>query len=901
MNKKSFPFLLFLMVAVFIVNGSVFAAVNGECGPLNGHSYRAPFSPSTSSELCYTGTPSGIHGSGPWTWTCYGKDGGTNAYCSAERTSVNPYICCCEPVNGQCGSSNGKYFTSAPTSNLCVSGTASAVSGSGPWTWTCYGKDGGTNAYCSANRTQPAVGQCGSANGQTFQFVPTSNLCASGTASHVSIHRDAALDNCSVSSSSLPSHDRWYWTCGTTECSADNPNDSIRSLFIASELVSYTGNPASPDRVEFWAEAFCPNSGSRFDYTVPAGYTLTSCSSAYSLGTHGGCSCCVMSDIVLTKTIPVVNGSCGFSNGGNFSSPPSSNLCTYGTASSVTTNATTYTWACAGSGGGFTAYCSANRTQSAVNGQCGSSNGGYFTSAPTSNLCVSGTASAVSGSGPWNWTCYGENNGSNAYCSANSYQQANRSPIVDAGQDKEIGAGGQSIYLYPSVFDPDGDYLTYNWSCSGGSLSSYNSLNPIFYAPNSSYHTTYTCTLTVNDGRGGIASDSVNIYIKTSYTGTLSVNTNQANSITSSSARLNGYLSNDGGENVSVRFVWGRGNNLNNYTPWIDYQRSNSYFSTDIYNLEKGKVYQFKAEAKNRFTSASGAIQKFITKPDDPYNFDANAIGTSIQLSWAMGQGACYTGITRKTNGYPVSISDGLLVYYDNGSSFVDNNVYGGVTYYYRAWSIACDEGMYSVSDSLYAKDYAFIAQPVTYTPPVNNVVVQPANLKVDIVGRNLSSNESSYPTESSWLDSVTARPGDKVEIMITVSASNGNAENVILTNALPAKIDEVYDLKIEGQTAYGDANGSFILGPIANGKSKTILFKVRLNKEDSFVYGVTDLVSTAEVNAKNVETVRDSLTIRVSKGVGEEALGGLAGFISKNWQIFYLFWDFSWDCFSLS
>ena len=523
-----------------------------------------------------------------------------------------------------------------------------------------------------------------------------------------------------------------------------------------------------------------------------------------------------------------------------------------------------------------------------MNGQCGSSHGGYFTSVPTSNLCVSGTASAVSGSGPWNWTCYGENNGSNAYCSAYSYQQANRNPIVDAGQDKEIGAGN-SIYLYPSVSDPDGDYLTYNWSCSGGSLSSYTSLNPIFYAPSNSSYTTYTCTLTVNDGRGGVASDAVNIYARTSYSGTLSVSTNQASNITSNSARLNGYLSDDGGENTSVRFVWGRSNNLNNFTSWIDYKRSGSYFSADIYNLEKGKAYQFKSEARNGRNSSSGTTQKFITKPDDPYNFDANALGSSIQLSWTMGQGACYTAITRKTNGYPVSISDGLLVYYDNGSSFVDANVRGGVTYYYRAWSIACDEGMYSVSDSLFAKDYAFISQPVTYTPPVN-VIVQPANLKVDIVGRNLSSNESSCPSESSWLDSVTVRPGDKVEIMITVSATNGNAENVILTNALPAKIDEVYDLKIEGQTAYGDANGSFILGTIANGKSKTILFKVRLNKEDSFAYGVTDLVNTAEVNAKNVETARDSLTVRVSKGVGEEALGGLAGFISKNGQIFFLF-----------
>ncbi|MBI5546871.1 MAG: fibronectin type III domain-containing protein [Deltaproteobacteria bacterium] len=55
-------------------------------------------------------------------------------------------------VNGACGSANAQSFASAPTANLCSSGTASAVSGSGsgPWTWTCAGSNGGTNASCAA-------------------------------------------------------------------------------------------------------------------------------------------------------------------------------------------------------------------------------------------------------------------------------------------------------------------------------------------------------------------------------------------------------------------------------------------------------------------------------------------------------------------------------------------------------------------------------------------------------------------------------------------------------------------------------------------------------------------------------------------------------------------------------
>ena len=55
-----------------------------------------------------------------------------------------------EPVNGACGSANNGFFSIAPTINLCSAGTASAVSGSVPWTWTCAGINGGATANCLA-------------------------------------------------------------------------------------------------------------------------------------------------------------------------------------------------------------------------------------------------------------------------------------------------------------------------------------------------------------------------------------------------------------------------------------------------------------------------------------------------------------------------------------------------------------------------------------------------------------------------------------------------------------------------------------------------------------------------------------------------------------------------------
>ena len=57
-------------------------------------------------------------------------------------------------VNGTCGDDNGKTLV-APPVNLCSAGAPSALMGTGPWTWTCQGSNGGSDAGCAA---QKAIG-----------------------------------------------------------------------------------------------------------------------------------------------------------------------------------------------------------------------------------------------------------------------------------------------------------------------------------------------------------------------------------------------------------------------------------------------------------------------------------------------------------------------------------------------------------------------------------------------------------------------------------------------------------------------------------------------------------------------------------------------------------------------
>lgn len=81
---------------------------------------------------------------------------GVTAYNAAGATSVciRNLTVTPKPVNGVCKTPpNGGTFSTAPTGTLCKTGTATKVTGSGPWKWTCKGSNGGTNASCSAKKT----------------------------------------------------------------------------------------------------------------------------------------------------------------------------------------------------------------------------------------------------------------------------------------------------------------------------------------------------------------------------------------------------------------------------------------------------------------------------------------------------------------------------------------------------------------------------------------------------------------------------------------------------------------------------------------------------------------------------------------------------------------------------
>lgn len=87
-------------------------------------------------------------------------------------------------VNGICGSAGVTTVSTAPTANLCTAGLASSVIGTGPWSWSCAGSNGGATATCSANKSvapPPAPTVALSANPSSIILGGTSTLTWSST------------------------------------------------------------------------------------------------------------------------------------------------------------------------------------------------------------------------------------------------------------------------------------------------------------------------------------------------------------------------------------------------------------------------------------------------------------------------------------------------------------------------------------------------------------------------------------------------------------------------------------------------------------------------------------------------------------------------------------------------
>ena len=371
--------------------------VNGQCVPScpTGVNGQCPL-PCTTSFQCPSRECINHYCPPSCTWNFQCPSGQcVNGYCPPSCTAadqcpsgqcVNGY-CILLAVNGACGPANGVTVTSAPTDNLCSAGSASAVSGSGPWTWTCAGLNGGTTDYCSAPTTQKRCG-CDESGDKVCDTTQSGYNCASAT--------DCAYLTCPTQPKC--GCDAWgNKICNTLQTGADCTN--------ASTCASCTTQP----------KCGCDADGYKICDVLQTGANCTDAASCPSCPIQRRCGCLYGNPICDTNQfganctdaascpscLTSVNGVCGsaaktYSVG---STAFTGTFCSAGTpnpTNPVFPTATPTTWVCNGLNGGTDSpTCTATLATGPVIGACGLAIGTYMQGESWSHgsYCAAGTPS----------------------------------------------------------------------------------------------------------------------------------------------------------------------------------------------------------------------------------------------------------------------------------------------------------------------------------------------------------------------------------------------------------------------------------------------------------------------------------------------------------------------------
>ena len=176
-----------------------------------------------------------------------------------------------------------------------------------------------------------------------------------------------------------------------------------------------------------------------------------------------------------------------------------------------------------------------------------------------------------------------------------------------------------------------------------------------------------------------------------------------ASDISTTTAKLHGYLNNDGGEECQIMFEYDidSGTPYAENTGWLatNYTTGQS-FEKVIEGLNVDDVYYFRAVAKNSAGTTNSTELNFTTLAtlNPPTNFKAiPRSNTEVSLSWVKGVGSSQTMVRYKVGEYP-STTGGDLACNITKTSYSLTGLTPGTTYYFRAWGY--DAGAFSATNT---------------------------------------------------------------------------------------------------------------------------------------------------------------------------------------------------------
>lgn len=203
-----------------------------------------------------------------------------------------------------------------------------------------------------------------------------------------------------------------------------------------------------------------------------------------------------------------------------------------------------------------------------------------------------------------------------------------------------------------------------------------------------------------------LSATSVNITITVSPLAAPEVtNGTGASSVGSTSARLNGEVTEDGNEYPDVTVFWGESDGGTNPSSWSNNSSlgalSEGTFYYDATGLTPEVLHYYRMYAKNSGGSDwadSTANFTTIAQLDPPSGLTLTDLGAiTVQADWTKGAGANYTMLRASREDYPENTDDGELLYYGQASSYNITGMALDITeYFVSGFSFDSDNTTYA-------------------------------------------------------------------------------------------------------------------------------------------------------------------------------------------------------------
>lgn len=181
------------------------------------------------------------------------------------------------------------------------------------------------------------------------------------------------------------------------------------------------------------------------------------------------------------------------------------------------------------------------------------------------------------------------------------------------------------------------------------------------------------------------------------------VTTGAATLVEETTARLNGEITDTGGENCTRGFQWDTDLASPYADNWTDSgTHGTGAFNHDLTGLNKGDKYAFRATANNTAGYGYGSVLYYMTKPDPATGFTATDEGTSwISLGWTNGTGMDYVEVRYAEGGSsPSDNTSGTLGYWGVGTTANVTGLNPGTQHSFRIFTHAYEDATWSLADN---------------------------------------------------------------------------------------------------------------------------------------------------------------------------------------------------------